>query len=36
MFQAIPSGKRKRKFWKKVINKVSFVGSDFTRKPPRF
>ena len=24
------------KMWKRVVNKVCFVGEDFTRKPPKF
>lgn len=24
------------KMWKRVINKISFVGDNFTRKPPKF
>lgn len=30
------SGKRKRKAWKRKIDKVSFVGDNFTRKPPKY
>ena len=36
MFQVIKSGKRGKKSWKRVINKVSFVGDSFTRKNPKF
>ncbi len=36
MFTVMRSGKRKRKMWKRVINKISFVGQNFTRKPPKF
>ena len=36
MFQIKYSGKRRRKAWKRVINKISFVGDNFTRKPPKF
>ncbi|KAL9642274.1 hypothetical protein ABK040_007273 [Willaertia magna] len=36
MFKIIRSGKRKRNMYKRMINKVSFVGEDFTRKPPKF
>lgn len=36
MFQIVRSGKRKRKMWKRMINKVSFVGDNFTRKPPKY
>ena len=36
MFEVIRSGKRKRKCWKRRINKITFVGENFTRKPPKF
>ncbi|CDJ61290.1 TGF-beta-inducible nuclear protein 1, putative [Eimeria maxima] len=36
MFKVLRSGKRKKKMWKRVVNKVCFVGDDFTRKPPKF
>merc|ERR1712232_491304 len=36
MFQIQRTGNRKRKAWKRVINKVSFVPQNFTRKPPKF
>ena len=36
MFKILRSGKRKKKAWKRVINKITFVGEDFTRKPPKF
>jgi ribosome biogenesis protein NSA2 len=36
MFKVMKSGKRKKKAWKRVVNKVSFVGENFTRKPPKF
>jgi len=36
MFQVVRSGKRMRKQWKRKINKVTFVGNDFTRKPPKY
>lgn len=35
MFRVLQSGKRKKKAWKRVLNKVCFVGDDFTRKPPK-
>lgn len=35
MFDVISSGKRKKKCWKRRINKVTFVGENFTRKPPK-
>ncbi len=36
MFEIVKSGKRKRKALKRIINKFSFVGNNFTRKPPKF
>lgn len=36
MFEVIRSGKRKRKCWKRRINKITFVGENFTRKPPKY
>lgn len=36
MFKVTKSGKRQRKAWKRTINKVCFVGDNFTRKPPKF
>ena len=36
MFQIKYSGKRRRKCWKRIINKISFVGNNFSRKPPKF
>jgi len=36
MFGVVKSGKRKRKQWKRIIHKVTFVGDNFTRKPPKF
>lgn len=36
MFQVLKSGKRKHKAWKRKINKVTFVGENFTRKPPKY
>lgn len=36
MFKIMRSGKRKKKAWKRVINKICFVGEDFTRKPPKY
>ena len=36
MFKVIKTGKRKRKAYKRMINKVTFVGENFTRKPPKF
>jgi ribosome biogenesis protein NSA2 len=36
MFKALRSGKRRNKQWKRVVNKVTFVGPNFTRKPPKY
>lgn len=36
MFKVMKSGKRRQKAWKRVVNKISFVGENFTRKPPKF
>mmetsp|Transcript_27199 Transcript_27199/g.65481 ORF Transcript_27199/g.65481 Transcript_27199/m.65481 type:complete len:261 (-) Transcript_27199:59-841(-) len=36
MFKIMRSGKRKKKAWKRVINKPCFVGPNFTRKNPKF
>lgn len=36
MFKVTKSGKRQRKQWKRTLNKVCFVGENFTRKPPKF
>ena len=36
MFTVAKSGKRQKKAWKRIINKMTFVGDNFTRKPPKF
>merc|ERR550514_1753475 len=36
MFKILRTGKRKKKAWKRVVTKVTYVGEDFTRKPPKF
>jgi ribosome biogenesis protein NSA2 len=36
MFKVLRSGKRKKKAWKRMINKVTFVSDSFTRKPPKY
>merc|ERR1712186_163105 len=36
MFKILRTGKRKKKAWKRIVNKVCFVGEDFTRKNPKF
>lgn len=35
-FRVIKTGKRKKKAWKRMVTKVTFVGEGFTRKPPKF
>eukprot|EP00835_Amoeboradix_gromovi_P001067 NODE_42_length_29671_cov_0.584810.p9 type:complete len:255 gc:universal NODE_42_length_29671_cov_0.584810:14236-15000(+) len=36
VFKVIQSGKRKKKMWKRMITKPTFVGSNFTRKAPKY
>ncbi|XP_011500987.1 PREDICTED: ribosome biogenesis protein NSA2 homolog [Ceratosolen solmsi marchali] len=36
VFKVFKSGKSKRKSWKRIVTKVTFVGENFTRKPPKF
>ena len=36
VFKVLKSGKTKRKGWKRMVTKVTFVGENFTRKPPKF
>jgi len=36
VFRVLKSGKSKRKAWKRMVTKVTFVGEGFTRKPPKF
>uniref|UniRef100_A0A7S3JUX5 Ribosome biogenesis protein NSA2 homolog n=1 Tax=Aureoumbra lagunensis TaxID=44058 RepID=A0A7S3JUX5_9STRA len=36
MFRVQTSGKRNKKSWKRVVNKVTFVDDNFTRKPPKY
>jgi ribosome biogenesis protein NSA2 len=36
MFKVIRTGKRKKKAWKRMITKATFVGDSFTRKPPKY
>lgn len=36
VFKVLRSGKTKRKSWKRMVTKVTFVGENFTRKPPKF
>jgi ribosome biogenesis protein NSA2 len=33
MFKVIKTGKHKSKSWKRMVNKATFVGEGFTRKP---
>lgn len=35
MFKVLKSGKTRRKGWKRMVTKATFVGEDFTRKPPK-
>ena len=36
LFKVITTGKRKKKSWKRMVTKVTFVGENFTRKPPKY
>ena len=36
MFRVLRSGKRRKKQWKRVITKATFVGLGFTRKHPKY
>ena len=36
VFKVMKSGKRQKKAWKRQVNKVTFVGESFTRKPPKY
>lgn len=36
VFKVVKSGKTRRKGWKRMVTKVTFVGDNFTRKPPKF
>lgn len=36
VFKVLRSGKTRRKAWKRMVTKVTFVGENFTRKPPKF
>lgn len=36
VFKVIKSGKTRRKGWKRMVTKVTYVGEGFTRKPPKF
>ncbi|XP_018333434.1 ribosome biogenesis protein NSA2 homolog [Agrilus planipennis] len=36
VFRVIRTGRTKRKAWKRMVTKVTYVGENFTRKPPKF
>merc|ERR1719419_1392712 len=36
VFKVLKSGKSRKKGWKRMVTKVTFVGENFTRKPPKF
>eukprot|EP00823_Brevimastigomonas_motovehiculus_P009311 TRINITY_DN8981_c0_g1_i1.p1 TRINITY_DN8981_c0_g1~~TRINITY_DN8981_c0_g1_i1.p1 ORF type:complete len:263 (-),score=47.62 TRINITY_DN8981_c0_g1_i1:80-868(-) len=36
MFKVIKTGQRKAKSWKRMITKATYVGDQFTRKPPKY
>ncbi|KAK0086455.1 hypothetical protein PV325_003169 [Microctonus aethiopoides] len=36
VFKVVRTGKSKRKSWKRMVTKVTYVGENFTRKPPKF
>lgn len=36
VFKVVKTGKTRRKGWKRMVTKVTFVGEQFTRKPPKF
>lgn len=36
VFKVVKTGKSRRKGWKRMVTKVTFVGDNFTRKPPKF
>jgi len=36
VFKVLRTGKSKRKAWKRMVTKVTYVGEGFTRKPPKF
>lgn len=35
-FKVMRTGKRRKKAWKRLVNKATFVGPNFVRKPPKF
>merc|ERR1712241_1312476 len=36
VFKVVKTGKTKRKAWKRMVTKVTYVGENFTRKPVKF
>ena len=36
VFKVLKSGKTRRKGWKRMVTKLTFVGDNFTMKPPKF
>ena len=36
VFKVVKTGKSRRKAWKRMVTKATFVGESFTRKPPKF
>jgi ribosome biogenesis protein NSA2 len=36
VFKVVKTGKTRRKAWKRMITKVTYVGESFTRKPPKY
>lgn len=36
VFRVLATGKRKKKSWKRMVTKVTYVGEEFTRKPPKY
>ena len=36
VFRVLKTGKSRRKAWKRMVTKVTYVGEGFTRKPPKF
>jgi ribosome biogenesis protein NSA2 len=36
MFKVLKTGKRRKKQWKRMVTKATFVGEEFTRKPPKY
>lgn len=36
VFKVLKTGKRKKKAWKRMVTKVTYVGDNFTRKPPKY